>query len=111
MADKELIERAIESAKCRVYRVRANVGASLAHQVKVDNQVEVQQVTIEALEKQIPKKPIEQSTDEKTHYKCQCGYILKTVYKDKVMGCWGHIPAFCERCGQALDRSEEKREG
>ena len=29
---------------------------------------------IEALEKQIPKKPKEQGTDEKTHYKCpECG--------------------------------------
>ena len=48
----DVIERAIESAKCRIYRVRANVGQSLEHQVKADNQTEIQQVTIEALEKQ-----------------------------------------------------------
>lgn len=50
MSKLELIDRAIESAKCRIYRVRANVGESLAHQVKTDNQAELQQVTIDALE-------------------------------------------------------------
>ena len=55
MTEQLLIERAIESAKCRIYRVRANVGQSLGHQIKADNQEEIQKVTINALKKQMPK--------------------------------------------------------
>lgn len=63
MTEQELIKRAIESAKCRIYRVRANVGESLAHQIKADNQAEIMQVTIDALEKKIAKKPEKENGD------------------------------------------------
>ena len=56
-----------------------------------------------ALEKQVAKKPIQQSTDEKTHHKCVCGTILRTDYTDIRQG---YIPAYCSHCGQKLDRSE-----
>lgn len=56
---------------------------------------------IEALKKQMPFKPIEQSTDEKTHYKCACGTILKTEYKDGVVT--GYIFKYCKYCGQRLE--------
>ena len=99
MENTTLIERAIESAKCRIYRVRANVGESLAHQVKVDNQVEIQQVTIEALEKQIAKKPCV-GNDKQGDITCpHCKGILGFV------DCWQlhSYNKHCPTCGQKLD--------
>lgn len=50
--DKEydLINRAIESAKCRIYRLKANPGSTEAHQKKAENQQELMEITIRALE-------------------------------------------------------------
>lgn len=96
----DVIERAIESAKCRIYRVRANVGQSLAHQVKADNQTEIQQVTIEALEKQIPKKVLEADDKDLSDiwYRCPA-----------CKGDMTHIRGFyCPYCGQKLDWSDEE---
>jgi hypothetical protein len=45
-----LIDQAIESARCRIYRVKANIGESYAHQVKAENQNELMGITIKALE-------------------------------------------------------------
>lgn len=53
-----LIDRAIESARCRIYRVKANIGESYAHQVKAENQNELMGITIKAL--QTYKKQLEQ---------------------------------------------------
>lgn len=44
-----LIDRAIESARCRIYHVKANIGESYAHQVKAENQIELMGITIKAL--------------------------------------------------------------
>lgn len=46
----DLIEKAIESAKCRIYRLKSNEGSTLAHQMKAKNQQELMKVTIKALE-------------------------------------------------------------
>lgn len=56
----ELILKAIESAKCRVYKLNFDLNGNISahHQKKAENQKELMEVTIEALEKQIPKKPI-----------------------------------------------------
>ena len=45
-----LINRAIESAKCRIYRLKANSGNTEAHQKKAENQQELMEITIRALE-------------------------------------------------------------
>lgn len=56
-----------------------------------------------AVERMKPKKPIQQATTEKTHYKCPCcNNIMQTIYRDGVA--WGHIANYCEWCGQKLDR-------
>ena len=53
-----------------------------------------------ALEKQEPKKCIEDSCPDHTHYKCpSCGKIQKTKYDDSTFGC---ILNNCSNCGQAL---------
>lgn len=46
----DLINQAIESAKCRIYRLKANEGSTLAHQIKAKNQQELMKITIKALE-------------------------------------------------------------
>lgn len=69
MIDKELalIDQAIESARCRIYRVREKCGddESYSHQVKAKNQEDLMKVTIVALK--FYKKQLEQEeqTDER----------------------------------------------
>lgn len=46
----DLIEQAIESAKCRIYRLKQNSGNTLAHQKKAEHQRELMKITISALE-------------------------------------------------------------
>ena len=46
----DLIEQAIESAKCRIYRLKANPDSTEAHQKKAGNQQELMEITIRALE-------------------------------------------------------------
>lgn len=46
----DLINQAIESAKCRIYRLKQNEGNTLAHQKKAKNQQELMKITIKALE-------------------------------------------------------------
>ena len=53
-----------------------------------------------AMEKQKPKKCVEDSCPDQTHYKCpSCGKIQKTKYGDSTFGC---ILNNCSNCGQAL---------
>lgn len=59
---------------------------------------------IESMEMDVAMKPIEDSCEEKTHYKCKCGYIFLTKYSDGYR--LGNKPNYCERCGQAIDWSE-----
>jgi hypothetical protein len=46
----DLINQAIESAQCRIYRLKQNEGSTLAHQQKAKNQQELMRITIRALE-------------------------------------------------------------
>ena len=96
----ELIERAIESAKCRIYRVRANNGESFAHQVKADNQAEIMQVTIDALEKQIPKKPLPIITDDNEYICSICPICQQRAVEVTDL--------YCMVCGQKLDWRAER---
>ena len=61
-----------------------------------------------AVEKQKPKKCVEDSCPDHTHYKCpSCGKIQKTKYGDSEFGC---ILNYCSNCGQALDENLEEME-
>ena len=46
----DLIEQAIESARCRIYRLKQNKGNTLAHQKKAKHQQNLMKITIKALE-------------------------------------------------------------
>ena len=64
-------------------------------------QKEAFKMAINALEKQIPKKPIIQKTDEKSLYKCPCcTKIFVEAYENTQRG---YIPKFCEMCGQSIN--------
>ena len=100
----ELIKRAIESAQNRKFKLSKDLEHNISdlHRKKANGQKEVMQVTIEALEKQIPKKikvcktPNTSFGKARTYYVCpNCGAKMCCDWK------------FCFECGQALDWSEE----
>ena len=110
MSRIELLKRAIHSAECRIYRINYDLKCdiSLTHQRKAENQKELMQITVEALEKQMPKKPTPHIVDvaklkignanwhkNTTVYKCPCcNNFISRLYE------------FCFKCGQALDWSD-----
>lgn len=56
----------------------------------------------EAMEKQKPKKCVEDSRPDHTHYKCpSCGKIQLSTYAHRFSR--GRITKYCENCGQALE--------
>ena len=60
----------------------------------------------EAVEKQEPKKCIEDSCPDHTHYKCpSCGQIELSIYKHGFPRL-GRITKYCENCGQALQQED-----
>ena len=65
----------------------------------------------QAAEKQKPKKCVEDSCPDHTHYKCpSCGKIQLSTYAHRFSR--GRITKYCENCGQALeyeDLSMEKK--
>lgn len=107
MSKNELINKAIESAKCRTYKVMfdLNGGKRSHHQKKAENQKELMEVTVDALERLLPVKPIRHSyTVEMTgrrHSMTYCGhcgdYHQRVVRGDK----------YCRKCGTAIDWSED----
>jgi hypothetical protein len=99
MTRTDLIKRAIESARCRLYKVRARESYSIDHQKKAENQTELMNITIEALEKQIPKKPIKHFV-KPFGFPC---YECPICGESDVCG-----QKYCDECGQALDWSEEE---
>jgi hypothetical protein len=87
-----------------------NCDISLIHQKKAENQKELMQITVEALEKQIPKKATPHIVNVErlkignarwgkgtTVYKCLCCNNFISILYD-----------FCFKCGQAIDWSDKK---
>ncbi len=93
-----VIERAIESAKNRKYKLEEDLSYDISdkHRKKAEGQKEVMQVTIDALEKQIPKKPNLDQKDGNGNVVERCPNCLSFGILD-----------YCMRCGQAIDWSEE----
>ena len=101
-----VIKQAIESAKCRIYKLNFDTNRELSthHQKKAENQKELMQVTVDALEKQIPLMPTEQSMrygGKAIGGKCP---ICKSGVNSKEYN-------YCRKCGQKIlwdgDPSEE----
>lgn len=91
----ELIKQAIESAKCRVYKLNFDLNGEISahHQKKAENQKELMEITVDALEKRLQKEVI----DESKIYgiwrvgTCpSCGEVVRNSEK------------YCGECGQSL---------
>ena len=69
-----------------------------------DNQKEAFQIAINALEKQIPKKPIFDfnSCDTLSRFHCACGKII-CVHHDIGIMDNNDTPNYCSNCGQKFD--------
>lgn len=97
MQGNELILQAIESAKCRVYKLNFDLNRELSahHQKKAENQKELMEVTVKALEMQIPMSPLDQSMRYRgtaTGGKCP---ICRSSVNSKEYN-------YCRKCGQKL---------
>lgn len=89
--NEDVIRRAIESAKCRIFRVKADRFCSEQYQKKAYRQEEIQKVTIEALEKQIAKEP----------KRCLYGLCCPNC------SCTLMTRPYCPECGQKIDWGED----
>ena len=92
-----VIERAIESAKCRIYKLNYEMEGKISplHQKKAEYQKELMEITVEALEKQIPKKPNKVVKRPNGKYG-ECPVCNHKILKEN----------YCSRCGQKLDWEE-----
>ena len=72
-------------------------------------QREAFQIAINALEKQIPKKPIFQFnlSDTVSRFECKCGNIIKVRHDIGIMDN-KDAPNYCDNCGQKLDWSDKE---
>jgi hypothetical protein len=87
-----LLQRAVESAKNRVYYIDVNSMGDISyhHHKKAENQKELMNITVEALEKQIPKKPIENGIGGYICPHCQ-GVILDLSHELYHRDCGGRL--------------------
>lgn len=108
--DRALIERAIDSAKARIYKLTDDEkkNPSVWHQKKIERQKEVMEVTVEALERMLPKKPKLQVRgvydDDNGDWICDSEWHMcpTCTIRNEVYPTW----EYCRYCGQRLDWSE-----
>lgn len=105
--DEKKVREAIKAMKNQIAIIQ-KIPEYLGLKEKTDKQIEERQTAIEALEKQIPKKPKEMKYEPLLEYGwkyacptcgCACGENMYhyDVTKDDM---------FCTQCGQLLDWSE-----
>lgn len=94
--DKTLIERAIDSAKARIHKLEYDQGGRISskHWYKIENQKEVAEVTVQALERMMPK---EVASKDRFEDYAECPNCGKCAVDN--MGC---LYGFCRYCGQRL---------
>ena len=118
MTENEAIERIIRSAcssgkcydACLYGEGNCEYDAAIIALKEVQRYREIGTVEEcrEAVEKQNPKKCVNDFCPDHMHYKCpSCGKIQKTKYGDSEFGC---ILNYCSNCGQALDENLEGME-
>lgn len=90
--DNSIIERAIESAKCRIYRLKENSGpgCSLAHQKKAEEQALLQRVTVHALNNALAERPRWEGEFIGVHHCPACSWVI------------GVGQNYCDRCGKKM---------
>ena len=75
---------------------------------EVKDYEEALEIGIQALEKQIPKKPIFNCnlSDTSSLFHCECGHTIKVSHDIGIMDN-NNAPNYCSRCGCRLDWSDE----
>ena len=70
---------------------------------------EAMRIAIQALEKQIPKKPIfnHNLSDTLSLFHCECGNTIKVSHDIGIMNN-NNAPNYCSKCGCRLDWSDEE---
>ena len=76
---------------------------------EVKDYEEALEIGIQALEKQIPKKPIfnHNLSDTLSLFHCECGNIIKVSHDIGIMNN-NNAPNYCSNCGCRLDWSDEE---
>ena len=108
----DLIERAIQSAEARIYKLQSGKNHTARHQEKAENQIELQKVTVEALEF-YKKYKVLMDTGQIQRVECHCKNCV--YWSDKVAGATEHVKlctvggymvgenGYCVYAEQALD--------
>lgn len=67
------------------------------------------EMAIQALEKQIPKKPIfnHNLSDTLSVFHCECGNVIKVSHDVGIMDN-NNVPNYCSKCGCRLDWSDKE---
>lgn len=90
-----------------IINIKGKIGLRARCELETD---EERQIVWNALEKQIPKEPIniiEKRINGRRTYMCpSCKNVLVDINEQGVQ--WGHESIYCESCGQALDWSGEQ---
>ena len=94
----DLILKAIESAKCRIYKLNFDTNGNISshHQKKAENQKELMEVTVKALEQQLPQKPVLVEGFMTIAHCPVCNGVI--AYKQD----------WCDKCGKKIDWSKER---
>ena len=98
MNEVSLIQASIEQLE-RVSRSMASIGET----------EDYTEVAINALEKQMPKKPIfnHNLSDTLSLFHCECGNAIKVSHDIGIMNN-NNAPNYCSKCGCRLDWSDEE---
>lgn len=88
--------------------IEANAVPIFPLQIAYQDWLTAMHMAIEALEKQIPKKPIfsHNLSDTLSVFHCECGNTIKVSHDAGIMNN-NNAPNYCSKCGCRLDWSEE----
>lgn len=95
--DKRLIERAIDSAKHRQYKLSADLERDISekHRTKAEKQKEVAEVTVMALERMLPKEVVNKDIF--------ADYAECPACKKLAVDSMGSLYKYCRYCGKRLE--------
>lgn len=115
MTDSEAIEYLTAYLECESRRSRIESCNNNCNECELcylqgtaKQHLEAIQIAIQALEKQIPKKPIfnHNLSDTLSVFHCECGNTIKVSHDIGIMDN-NNAPNYCSKCGCRLDWSDE----
>ena len=112
MEEKDkLIKQLADDYNEAIAEIRFNMSTIGLKENSVKRVVKARDLAIQALEKQIPKKPIfnHNLSDTLSIFHCECGNTIKVSHDIGIMNN-NNVPNYCSKCGCRLDWSEESEE-